>query len=1085
MRFKKIGTHEGLLTKTVRAFLRDQQGFLWVGTAGGGLYRYDGYSFTSFTHDPQDSTSLFTDHVWDIKQDTLQQIWIANGGGLSKYLPQTESFQTFSFQGIDEGCTELLISKDNRIWMGINNSEGGLVEFDPQTELYQRHLSVDGKAFGQVFALLENTDGTLWVAAKRGLCLYHPDRKQLLDYFPYRDPEQPFASDYITSLIKDRQGQLWLGSQEGYTNVHPDTRKVERKRIPLGVLSEPNGNAIEDIFQDSKGDFWFCTSGGLYLYQPGADRWMGYAYKEEDPTSISSTAQRVVYEDRQGILWIGTHKGGVSYIDPQLNRFCYYENYPFHPTSLSNDQVTCFYEDRQKRLWVGTDGGGLNLFDPSTGSFKNYMNHPDEQGDFCTNVILSIMEDKKGKLWLASYGGGLIYFDPDTEKFQCFKNDPQDSTSLFDNFLSVGLMDHRGRIWTGTFKKGLGVFDPDTHQFQAFPISKDSLGIASPTIYDMVSDSYNRIWIADFCLSMYDVHTQSFTHYFYEEFQKNGLRSYTLNCVFEDKDLQLWVGTDKGLQLLNEEQGSFEFYGEEQGLLSVEVQSIQQDHNGLLWLGTKQGLSAFDPVKKELVENYVMDVGHKGNDFNRHASFRTSDHHLLFGSDRGFVYFHPDSLLKNQAPPQLSFTGLKIFNESVSFIERKKVLTEHISTAEEIYLCHEQSTISIEYVALNLLSPAENQYAYMLEGLDTDWTYVKNERKATYTNLPPGEYVFRLKAANNDGVWNMEGISIKIHVSAPFWKAWWFIALLTVSVAVVLYGIYRARVRILMKHKLKLEREVALRIREIATQKKKIEEYNTHLLEKNEQISLKNAQLGDLNQLKNKIFSIISHDFRSPLNALLVTFHLLESNKLNKNELQLLSKELKERVRLTSELLDNLLYWAKSQMEGVVLSPKSIDLGNFVNHNFVLLLQKAEAKEITVNIHIPDPIQVMADEDILKIVFRNLLSNAIKFSEWKGEVTVGAREQGGKVTVWVEDQGPGVPEEVKASLFSLSVKPKSNPQKEKGIGLGLMLCREFIELHGERIWLDEKREKGSLFAFTLSPANKALIPDKMYSLQNS
>ena len=535
---------------------------------------------------------------------------------------------------------------------------------------------------------------------------------------------------------------------------------------------------------------------------------------------------------------------------------------------------------------------------------------------------------------------------------------------------------------------------------------------------------------------------------------------------------------------MNLERNSFTSITKKDGLPDNVIKSILEDENSNLWIGTNRGFSKYNPNTK-IIKNYSISDGLPSDEFNFHACLLSKSGKLYFGSPKGFISFFPDRIMGNKTIPKIVFTNFYIFNKPVSINGENSSFRKHINESDRIILSYKQSVFTIKYAALNFISPEKNQYAYKLEGFDKDWSYVGNDRKATYTNLDPGEYVFRVKASNNDEVWNEEGISILIIITPPFWQTWWFRAFTVLVLISLLYSIHYIRVMQIEKLNKTLKYKVDQRTKEINRQHLKLQQQTDKLYETNaqleerqqqvekqsEELKVKNEALSEVNAVKDKLFSIVAHDLKSPFNILIGFSELLKSQYDNFDEEK--RKNFINKIHGSSErvfgLLENLLAWSRAQQGQIQFSPTLTDLADLLKQNIDLVFEQASKKYIKIQLNNFDPNrEVMLDSDLINTIMRNLLTNAIKFSEEKSKILITSSLVNDMIIISVKDSGIGISEEDQKKLFKKNYNFTSfGTNNEKGTGIGLILCKDFVEKHGGVIEFESELGIGSEFKITL------------------
>jgi PAS domain S-box-containing protein len=844
VRFEHLSIEDGLSQNAGLDIFQDSRGFLWIGTQDG-LNRYDGYSFKVYKHDPEMPTSISHNSILKIAEDENGILWIGTwGGGLNRYDPATETFTSYQHNPDDPSS----ISNDT------------------------------------VTALKEDSKGNLWVGTLSGLDRFDP-ATSTFEHFK-NDPDDPdsLSNNAISVIFEDSQQQLWIGTGaygtegSGLNRFDPSTGKAVRFQQDKGDPDSLSSNNIAAIYENDDGTFWIATGGfslpggGLIQFNPNTGKALAYKNNPSDPESIGGNDLMSLWGDSTGTLWIGTWANGLSRMEfSNPGKFTRYQYDPYFKDSLSGDEVWALFKDRLGILWVGTSHSGINKLSASAGQFSLYQNNPSDPASLGINATGAFAEDPQGNIWVATWGAGLDRFNPTTGQFSHYRHDAEDLSSLSDDLFMAVYVDESNTVWAGTLGKGLNQLDPITGKVAHYlhdPGNPASL--ADDNIASIISDQKGGLWIGTFGgISHYDPATGRFTNYASDPNDPNslsqnmvvslfidsrnnlwagtwggGLNQLDLNdpahvnpnlarftqyhadpedpsslsedsvwAIHETADGNLWLGTQQGLNKLDPVTKKFTHYTEKQGLPNNVVLGILEDDSGDLWLTTNNGLAQFNPQTTE-VTVYDSSNGLQSNEFNSNAYYRASDGTMYIGGINGFNLFRPENIHPNPVAPQVAITQFKVYNET---------LPVDLSGKQPIELDYDQDFISFEFAAFDFQAPQKNQYAYKLEGFDKDWIQAGNRRYATYTNLPGGEYIFRLKASNSDGIWNDTGIAIPIRITPPFWQTWWFNGILILGVAALVAGGFRWRTTSIREQNIHLETEVAERTVELSEANKLLE----------------------------------------------------------------------------------------------------------------------------------------------------------------------------------------------------------------------------------------------------------------------
>jgi len=1037
LRFTHISQEQGLSNSTIETIFQDSRGFIWFGTRDG-LNRYDGSEIMVYRNDPADTASLSDNYIRCIYEDKQHNLWIGTINGLNRFNPGANNFIRLKHREKDNTSlsnnlvTSLAEDAQGRLYVG--SFGGGLQRIDPGSN---RLTSLQAHLF--INCLYQDKNGRVWAGARTGLYRldtqagYTPGIDSLV-HIP--DPATT-GDDNITAIREDRQGNLWLGTEDdGLFLFDP----VQNTRIRYGHSDKQPGslgsNLIRCLLVDKKGQLWVGgINGGLNLFDARARLFFHY---ENEPGNVSSLSQRTIsalFEDRQGNIWIGTHRGGVNIYSPGMEKFNLFRQ-ESSPSSLGYDDVKAFCEDRDGNIWVGTDGGGLDLFNRDKRSFRHYRYDPFKDNSIGSDAVLDIMQDKKGNIWVSTWGGGLDLLHKDGT-FTRYQNNPADSHSISSNFVQSTFEDFEGRLWVATYYGGLNLFDPVKKVFThvvSDPTGKTSL--TGRNIVSIMEDKEGHIWIGtdDGGLNCYHQATRHFTHYF-----DRGEKMPDLRVLFTDNKGRLWVG-QKGLYLFDPSKDSFSLYTDKAGLSDEFIKGITEDESEALWIATSNGLTQFNPDNYSF-KKYNTGDGLQGLEFEANACMKTKDGEMYFGGVNGFNTFYPAGIRANPFIPPVYITGFQLFNQKVRVGGKGSPLREDISLTKEIVLSYKQSTFSFTFSALNFTAPENNSYAYMLDGAEKSWNYVGKEKKSVYTNLAPGEYTFRVKASNNDGVWNEDGASIRIIITPPFWKTTWFITLLILLALAGLYAFYKYRTK--------------LKIRQ-----------------------LEEAKRQEMHKVQMQFFTNISHEFRTPLSLILGPLEKLMKENANaglQHYYDLMHRNTQRLLDLINELMD----FGKLESGALKLAVMKGNLPTFLDELAEEFRDWAIQKEIHFTVEKTSIQQdTWFDRQILEKIILNLLHNSFKYTRpggsthlevisslenfqpsFAGELILKNEFRGRAYAyIRVADSGIGISRESLPHLFERYYRITDS---HLGSGIGLAFVKSLALLHKGDIYVYSERLKGT------------------------
>jgi signal transduction histidine kinase/CheY-like chemotaxis protein/ligand-binding sensor domain-containing protein len=1090
LKFKQISVEQGLSSSFVTSTCQDSRGFMWFGTENG-LNRYDGDSIMVFRRNISDSSSLSDNLIHTIYEDHQHCLWIGTQNGLNRsnpyknnftrYLPVKENSNSISGKTI----SNIYEDKKNNLW--ICTLDGGLNLLNRATNTFYhfRHSNANKSSISddQVNYIFEDADGNLWVATRSGLDLFDRATKS------FTLINNPFgvAGNEIKYIQQDRNGNLWLGTSYAGVVVfnfkQHSFKQYQHNPKETGSLSaDILGFYSGGLLVDREGRIWVGTvDGGLNLYDPESDSFFHYRHDPDDAESLAQKTACALFEDPQGNLWVGTRHGGVNLYTPGASRFTTYRREKF-TNSISYNDVKAFCEDKAGNIWIGTDGGGLNRLDRKNHTFRCYKNSAYDPLSISNDAVTDVMQDNKGKLWVSTWGG-LNLFDPKKGTFKRFNTIPGDSTSISSNWVVKTFQDSRGNFWVGTWQ-GLNLFDPKTGKFKR--IYKDPDGVTNllgTNIWTIDEDKNGNVWFGaiDGALNCYNLATRRFVPYF-------NYYCRDLGTVFTDSKGRVWAGKI-GLYLFNTATRQFSLYTDKAGLSKELIKCISEDGQGNLWISGTTGLIKFNP-DTYLSRKFKLNDGIQADEFEYNAAFRAKNGEMFFGGVKGFNVFYPGQIKTNPLIPPVYITNCQIYNKSSTAGQSPSPLQAEISLAREIDLNYDQSSISFRFIALNYLQPENNQYAYKLEGFDKDWIYSGNIRKASYTNLDPGTYIFRVKGSNNDGVWNNKGTFLKIIISPPFWGTWWFRCLIFLIGSGGLYGFYRYMIRRIKRQKDNLELQVKLRtaevsekVNELQAQSEFLKRINAELEKKTEEERLAREEAEKANQAKSIFLATMSHEIRTPMNGVIGMASLLRETDQTAEQREYTDTIINSGDNLVS-VINDILDFSKIESGKMALEQEEFDIRQTIEDVMDLFSQQAEKQNIDliyqVDFNLPN--RIVGDSLRLKQVLINLINNALKFTD-HGEVFMRAEvlkklENGAtEIAFVIKDTGIGIPAAKLSSLFqAFSQIDSSTTRKYGGSGLGLAICERLVKLMGGQIWAESLFGEGTSFNFTFQ-AMALVVPE--------
>jgi len=1069
---------EGLIPQIVQTYFEDRFGYIWIGSYLG-LTRFDGYSFANFYYHPNDANSLAGKEVYNIAEDADGDLWVVTNGGVCRYNRAYDNFTRYSFSNFnnennsDDFVHSLEISNKNEVYFGTQH---GLAQFKKESDQIEHVTTFPNLEYFKNYLPIhdiESIDNLIYAVGNyNGILIYNPaiDKTNFIPG-PLTDSIPKHLCFYENMLyILDLKGNVHAFNTNGnvFTELKIDYQEIEKEtcyfsdieykddvlwiscnysvykhylnygRTALCAFNIKNGdknvklNTLDIFFGEHT--YWF---GGVN--QPPL---IGYTNKNFhevhflSDVSVSKKDKGIVTltGDDKGNVWFANPKGGIYKYNPEKDKVVKYDIPVKH---LNNSIMTMAYHNN--RIYLGHWLHGLSVYNIAKGTVKTIDFTKHEKGE--KETVLNVWDinfDDHGNIWLATMGQGVYKYNLSNNRSVHYSSTSNNKSFQIsgDHIFSI-LSDSQGNIWIGTVKHGLNKIDAVTGDITVFVNKSD----------DEASLSDNSVW-----------------------------------TLFEDSKNRLWVCTWAGLNLMNRDEGTFKKYFSEDGLANNDVRSINEDDKGNIWLGTYNGLSCLNP-EEERFTNYGIGHGLTIQEFRPDDMVRDSRGYIYLGGNNGLNYFNPDSIIKVSIAPEVQITGLTFYNKPVGIgdtINDRVVLDSALSVKNFLELSYKDDFFTIEFTGLDFIAPKEIQYAFKLEGYHDKWIYTDaNNRKATFTGLPAGRYTFMVKAANRDGIWTDKPRLLHVVVRPPFWSTWWFKLTFVLLVILMVSAVVRMRFRFLHEAKLKLEKEVerqtidlrlsAKRLNDtnvlLENRQRQVEEQKEELASQNEELIRNNQELTRLNNTKNTLFSIIAHDLRNPFSSVMGLLELLKMNYEKYADEK--RKHLINSALLSSQqifgLLENLLIWARSQVHSITFSRERINFCQLLSDNFDLLGTQADKKGVQLKNKVNVDVELFADRNMLNTITRNLLSNAIKYTS-NGSVEVAFEEESNWQIIKFQDTGVGIKAENIEGLFDVK-KDKSmrGTNNESGTGLGLIICKEFVEYHQGEISVESTPGEGSVF----------------------
>lgn len=884
-RFEQITIDHGLSQGTVTCILQGKKGFMWLGTQDG-LNMYDGYKFTLFKKNIRNANSLSDNIIRCLFEDAEGALWVGTEYGLNKFDKTTMSFQRFlhnpeSMNSLSSNViSSISVDKKGTVWVGTIGGGLNSIVFSSRDKSHStvtRYLHDESDSASipdnQVNVIFEDRAGRLWLGTEHaGLVQFDAATQRFIPY-AMKQPGRLKQDITVNCIREDKSGTLWIGvNTDGLYSFNRSTGKIQHHPVNPNSNRQSGGIDIVAIAEESPDILWLATrASGLIKYSKSSGEFLTYRQDDNEPNSLSYNSLLSVYLDRSSLLWIGTNGAGINTLYTQAKVFKLYQHQVNNVNSLRHNSVRAIYEDNEGYLWVGTYGG-LDKIDRRTGVYKHFSSSGTGQATLFDDVVYCIIEDPASKgniLWIGTEGDGLYRMDCLSERVRKFNlDDEHESGNGFDKVYSL-CMGNKNDLWVGT-RDGLVRLDKIRGTVKRYTQQQYNINSLSFNhVTSILMDRSGVLWVGTYGggLNRFYPETETFQHYINDESNPSSISNNRVKCLFEDQSGNFWIGTDGGgLNKFDRARGTFTHYEGKNFLPSDVVYGILEDEKQHIWMSTNNGLAKFNPATG-IWRTYSIVDGLQSNEFNSGACYRSMHGEMFFGGVRGFNAFFPENVSDNSYMPPIVITELQIFNKTVGIgeeINGRVILQQRISDTKELTLSYAENVFSFEFVALNYINPSKNLYAYLLEGFDNTWTFSDaSKRFATYTNLDPGTYVFKVRGSNNDGIWNNEGAAITITVTPAFWKTPTFYSLAGLSVLALVGMVYYFRVSRLEREKEMQQKLSQMLIEQQEQERKRIAQelhdglgQNVLIMKTNAQLALR--ALGDAESLKERLDEIAS-----------------------------------------------------------------------------------------------------------------------------------------------------------------------------------------------------------------------------------
>lgn len=1085
--FSHLTVEDGLSNNDANTLIQDKTGFIWFGTEDG-LNRYDGYKFKVFRNDPADSNSISDNAIWALLEDSKGYIWVGTKDGiLNRFDPLTEKFSQWMLSKIktnNSSITALYEDSKGNIWIGtrtrgvykLNPVTGEIINWDRTNDSLKTSLSSQS-----VRTITEDGSGNIIIGTYFGMNKFNPDLQftGFDKFFSKKDDPNSLSNSQIYNISKSKTEPdiFWIGTPSGLTKYNSSDNSFIRIDIPNPDKLQFGTGASTVIEEVINGEhlLWIDTYSGLIRMNLNSGIWTRFVQNDNNPHSLVDNQINKMIKDRSGVIWLAT-ENGISHFSRSSSKFNSFFNkdFEFYQKAVEGKKnLKAIAKNENENVWFGFENGIVST--SNSGKIKKAGNIK-----LLDNINVWSMVEENNSLWIGTFGQGLKRYDLKTGEIENWSLIYSLTNTKTVPFVKSLFLDSKNNLWIGYWGSGIGRLNPSSGEYYIWnhiPASKNSL--SSGDVWTIKEDSYGRIWIGtsggglNLLINEDEIR---FRNWKQSADSKQSLSSNTIYSIcisvqsneINNSETLLWIGTSNGLNkfiIKNNPQNLYDFdweiktYNMIHGLNDNNINSILEDDNGNLWLGTGSGITYFN-VSDESFTNFSASDGLKGSMMNPESSLKLKNGLMLFGSATGLNIFDPAKIKLSVYKPTVVITDFQIFNRSIK-ISYDSPLRQSIAYTKELSLAYNQDVFSFEFSALDFNSPQSIQYAYKMEGFDSDWTESGNRRYATYTNLDPGIYNFKIKSTNADGIWNDDAVSLRIIINPPWWATLWAYGLYTL---LIIFGLLAIRRFEMNRTKLRNE----LRLSEFeAKQKTQLEE------------------------MKSRFFANLSHEFRTPLMLIKGPLENLKNININKNisdDVELIDRNSLKLQKLIDELLE------LSQLESASIPVKA------EKENVILLLKgivssfESIAAERKINLVFnpdADSIITWIDIDKFEKIINNLLSNAVKFTppEGKIEVVIYTAIENDKdlAELIIRDNGTGIPEDKLENIFDRFYQVDDSSQRTYGgSGIGLALVKEFVDLHKWNISVESQYGKGTQFKIKIPLWDDYLNEDEKvnYKLSN-
>ncbi|WP_117880454.1 hybrid sensor histidine kinase/response regulator transcription factor [Aureibaculum luteum] len=1034
--FRNLTATDGLSQSTVIAIHQDKLGQMWFGTRDG-LNKYDGNSFKIYRNKINDTLSISNSDILTITEDSEGMLWIGTYNGLNRYNPINNTFKRYFHTNNTNSLAHNTVWKvkeiGDKIWIGTSN---GLSIYNKGTKTFSTLFNDPDNPYSlpgnYVLSILEDKEGEIWVGTSKGLCKLINNEGNNYKFIQFKSKDILYVQD----IIADNQNNIFIATKSnGLYKINTNSKIL----VPFKNVAGFKGLDLDlrSMDFDEQGNLWLGTNSGVVVFKPNGE--LNPVINK--PNAYSGLSKvKSIYTDKNGSVWIGTYYGGVSLWDKSNTNFTnLHQN--IGENSLGYNVVSSIVSDKNENIYFGTEGGGITVIDNNTGK-SNYINSSNTKGLSDDNIKSILL--KKNELWIGTFSDGLSIFSLKTKRITNSVLSKELQTFLVQLGVYVIKQENENIIWLGTFGKGLIRYNIAEKSFKNFQNEPDkSNSLSNNRIRSMLIDSKNRLWTGTqsglnlFSLGDLDKKEFEIDHFFYNKEIISGIDILT---IYEDSSTNIWVGTKANGFYLFDGTDFIKVPLKKDNLEITSIHAILEDDDSNLWLSSNHGVIKYNAVTKNITI-YDQTDGLVSNEYNDNAALKLNSNRFYFGGPAGVSTFNPKSIAQNTYSPQVILTGFRIMNTSVHIDGKDAILKNNISYTNKLELNYDMANFSLNFAIPNFINPSNNQYTYRLVGLENAWNTTSNN-EVNYTIQNPGTYIFEVKGANNDGVWNEKSTTLEILVHPAPWRSWWAFTIYALLIGIALFILlWFLKSKAKLKHELELEH-------------------------------IENIRNEEINEAKLKFFTNISHEFRTPLTLISGPLQQLLSDYTGSNKMYKKLLVIESSANHLLQLINRLMDFRKLENKELKLQSAEGNIVKFLKEIHLSFTEFARNGNYTYTFDVSDEvIPLFYDRVKLERVFYNLISNAFRYTSKGGSICVRVIKKESNLVIEVEDSGVGIAEEnldkIFDRFFEIPIHNKPQENYNKGTGIGLSIVKNIVDLHKGYIEVKSKSTDGTIFRVIL------------------